>query len=146
MLEWKLPDNSFGSIGRGGVCLIGMLLTFFFIVLPRFEESCEIEKKYGVVCIGEAYFPLRALLWYMSVGIERKTMGANILSHSPESNKLTHCTKVKNAKVLEVTQKEKRKPRPSALNTCELMRLCSSGLGIGPQHTMTVAERLYMQV
>ncbi len=50
------------------------------------------------------------------------------------------------AKVTAVTQKSKSKGRPTALNTCELMRVASSGLGMGPQYAMTVAERLYIQV
>lgn len=40
---------------------------------------------------------------------------------------------------------EKTKPRPLALNTVELMRVASSGLGMGPQQAMTLAERLYTQ-
>ena len=31
------------------------------------------------------------------------------------------------------------------MNTVELLKIASSGLGIGPQQTMHVAERLYMQ-
>ena len=45
-----------------------------------------------------------------------------------------------------VSIKEKQKERPIALNTVELMRVASSGLGMGPQHAMTIAERLYTQV
>lgn len=41
--------------------------------------------------------------------------------------------------------KEKAKQRPQALNTCELMRVASSGLGMGPHHAMQIAERLYTQ-
>lgn len=37
------------------------------------------------------------------------------------------------------------KPRPLALNTVELMRAASAGLGIGPHTAMTLAERLYTQ-
>lgn len=44
-----------------------------------------------------------------------------------------------------VTSKENSKPRPVALNTVELMRAASSGLNLGPQHAMQIAERLYTQ-
>lgn len=48
-------------------------------------------------------------------------------------------------RVESVTAKENSKPRPLALNTVELMRAASSGLGIGPQTAMQMAERLYTQ-
>ncbi|CAG9836094.1 unnamed protein product [Diabrotica balteata] len=51
----------------------------------------------------------------------------------------------KEAKVISVTSKEKVKPRPQALNTVELMRVASSGLGMGPHHAMQIAEKLYTQ-
>lgn len=51
----------------------------------------------------------------------------------------------KTATVVSVTSKEKTKGRPVALNTVEMMRVCSSGLGMGPHHAMAVAERLYIQ-
>jgi len=44
-----------------------------------------------------------------------------------------------------VTTKEKQKERAPALNTVELMRVASSGLGLGPQHAMTIAEKLCIQ-
>ncbi|XP_026275086.1 DNA topoisomerase 3-beta-1 [Frankliniella occidentalis] len=44
-----------------------------------------------------------------------------------------------------VSVKEKAKQRPQALNTVELMRVASSGLGMGPHHAMQIAERLYTQ-
>lgn len=44
-----------------------------------------------------------------------------------------------------VATKDLTKPRPLALNTVELMRAASSGLGIGPQTAMGIAERLYTQ-
>lgn len=46
---------------------------------------------------------------------------------------------------MSVVSKEKTKPRPLALNTVELMRVASSGLGMGPHHAMQIAERLYTQ-
>uniref|UniRef100_A0A1B6EGG0 DNA topoisomerase n=1 Tax=Clastoptera arizonana TaxID=38151 RepID=A0A1B6EGG0_9HEMI len=39
----------------------------------------------------------------------------------------------------------KTKVRPLALNTVELMRVASSGLGMGPHHAMQIAEKLYTQ-
>ncbi len=51
----------------------------------------------------------------------------------------------KTANVISVTSKEKQKERPIALNTVELMRVASSGLGMGPHHAMQVAEKLYTQ-
>ncbi len=50
------------------------------------------------------------------------------------------------ARVTSVTTKEKQKERPIALNTVELMRIASSGLGMSPHYAMTVAEKLYTQV
>ena len=51
----------------------------------------------------------------------------------------------KKAKVNGTTKKEKSKPKPLALNTVELMRVASSGLGMGPHQAMNIAERLYTQ-
>ncbi|XP_064424078.1 DNA topoisomerase 3-beta-1 [Latimeria chalumnae] len=52
---------------------------------------------------------------------------------------------VKEAKVESVSKKEKVKQRPLALNTVEMLRVASAALGMGPQHTMQIAERLYTQ-
>ncbi|XP_023245675.1 DNA topoisomerase 3-beta-1 isoform X2 [Copidosoma floridanum] len=49
------------------------------------------------------------------------------------------------ATVLSIQSTEKSKSRPIALNTVELMRVASSGLGMGPHHAMQIAERLYTQ-
>ena len=49
-------------------------------------------------------------------------------------------------RLIKVSQKEKAKQRPQALNTVELMRVASSGLNMSPHHAMTLAERLYTQV
>ncbi|XP_025836740.1 DNA topoisomerase 3-beta-like [Agrilus planipennis] len=51
----------------------------------------------------------------------------------------------KHARVVSVTSKKLIKPRPLALNTVELMRVASSGLGVGPQQAMFIAEKLYTQ-
>lgn len=58
---------------------------------------------------------------------------------------LTQIKAASTAKCTSVVAKEKAKPRPQALNTVELLRVCSSALGISPHHTMQVAERLYTQ-
>ncbi|XP_003738127.1 DNA topoisomerase 3-beta-1 [Galendromus occidentalis] len=49
------------------------------------------------------------------------------------------------ARVLSIQDKEMSKSRPLALNTVELMRAASAGLGMGPQHAMQIAEKLYTQ-
>jgi len=51
----------------------------------------------------------------------------------------------KEAIVESVTSKENFKSKPLALNTVELMRSASSGLGIGPHVAMQIAEKLYTQ-
>ena len=51
----------------------------------------------------------------------------------------------KSATVIGVSKKEKAKQRPIALNTVEMLRMASSGLNMGPQHCMQIAERLYTQ-
>ncbi|KAI8141544.1 DNA topoisomerase [Fennellomyces sp. T-0311] len=51
----------------------------------------------------------------------------------------------KHASVLGVEIKKKSRQRPHALNTVELLKHCSSGLGISPSESMSIAERLYMQ-
>ena len=48
-------------------------------------------------------------------------------------------------RVASIQSTEKSKSRPIALNTVELMRVASSGLGMGPHHAMQIAERLYTQ-
>lgn len=48
-------------------------------------------------------------------------------------------------RIISVESIEKTKSRPIALNTVELMRVASSGLGMGPHHAMQIAERLYTQ-
>uniref|UniRef100_G1QHD0 DNA topoisomerase n=1 Tax=Nomascus leucogenys TaxID=61853 RepID=G1QHD0_NOMLE len=51
----------------------------------------------------------------------------------------------KEAQVEATSRKEKAKQRPLALNTVEMLRVASSSLGMGPQHAMQTAERLYTQ-
>ncbi|XP_067556127.1 DNA topoisomerase 3-beta-1 isoform X1 [Pseudorca crassidens] len=51
----------------------------------------------------------------------------------------------KEAQVEAMSRKEKAKQRPLALNTVEMLRVASSSLGMGPQHAMQTAERLYTQ-
>ncbi|GBF93668.1 DNA topoisomerase [Raphidocelis subcapitata] len=47
------------------------------------------------------------------------------------------------ARVVSVSAKEERRPRPHGLNTVELLKAASSSLGLGPAHAMQIAERLY---
>ena len=54
-------------------------------------------------------------------------------------------TKLFFSSVESVTAKDSFKAKPLALNTVELMRSASSGLGIGPHIAMQIAEKLYVQ-
>jgi DNA topoisomerase-3 len=47
--------------------------------------------------------------------------------------------------VVEVSESVERRSKPQALDTVSLLKQCSQFLGIGPQHAMHVAERLYLQ-
>ncbi|XP_034190961.2 DNA topoisomerase 3-beta isoform X1 [Osmia lignaria lignaria] len=58
---------------------------------------------------------------------------------------LSHVKEYEQATVISIESTEKTKSRPIALNTVELMRVASSGLGMGPHHAMQIAERLYTQ-
>ncbi|XP_063979754.1 DNA topoisomerase 3-beta-1 [Diachasmimorpha longicaudata] len=58
---------------------------------------------------------------------------------------LSHVKEHEQATVVNISSSEKTKGRPIALNTVELMRVSSSGLGMGPHHAMQIAERLYTQ-
>ncbi|XP_034948917.1 DNA topoisomerase 3-beta-1 [Chelonus insularis] len=58
---------------------------------------------------------------------------------------LNHVKEHTEATVVSIQSTEKTKSRPIALNTVELMRVASSGLGMGPHHAMQIAERLYTQ-
>ncbi|XP_038711610.1 DNA topoisomerase 3-beta isoform X2 [Tripterygium wilfordii] len=47
--------------------------------------------------------------------------------------------------VLDISEKQETKARPSGLNTVNLLKVASSALGFGPQMAMQLAERLYTQ-
>ncbi|XP_067144334.1 DNA topoisomerase 3-beta-1 isoform X1 [Centruroides vittatus] len=51
----------------------------------------------------------------------------------------------KEANVTNVSQKEKVRQRPLALNTVELMKIASANMGMAPHHAMQIAEKLYTQ-
>ena len=49
----------------------------------------------------------------------------------------------KEAKIIDVESKECSKKRPLPLNTTDMLRAASAGLGMSPHQTMNVAEHLY---
>ncbi|KAI8468313.1 MAG: DNA topoisomerase [Monoraphidium minutum] len=54
-----------------------------------------------------------------------------------------HVKDARALKVVSVSSKEERRPRPCGLNTVELLKAASSSLSMGPAHAMQIAERLY---
>jgi len=51
---------------------------------------------------------------------------------------------IKTATIVAVKTSEDKRPRPQGLNTVELLKTASGKLGLGPQTTMHIAERLYI--
>ncbi|KAK9288869.1 hypothetical protein L1049_017335 [Liquidambar formosana] len=47
--------------------------------------------------------------------------------------------------VIDISEKQECKSRPSGLNTVNFLKVASSALGFGPQMAMQLAERLYIQ-
>ena len=43
-----------------------------------------------------------------------------------------------------ITEKKDKQPRPTALNTVEMLKLASTVLNMSPHYTMQIAERLYI--
>ena len=54
-------------------------------------------------------------------------------------------SEAKQAKVEDVSTKEEKRVRPGGLNTVEMLKAASAGMGMGAHHTMQLAERLYIQ-
>uniref|UniRef100_A0A183BNJ8 DNA topoisomerase n=1 Tax=Globodera pallida TaxID=36090 RepID=A0A183BNJ8_GLOPA len=57
-------------------------------------------------------------------------------------NKVKKCTE---ATVSDMSSKEHWKKKPNALNTFELLRVCSSSLGLSPSQTMHLAQYVYIK-
>ncbi len=66
-------------------------------------------------------------------------------NHNTAKSYLNLIKSQKRAKIVSISKKEKAKTRPNALNTVELLKISSSGLGLGPHTAMQIAERLYTQ-
>uniref|UniRef100_A0A670JYZ8 DNA topoisomerase n=1 Tax=Podarcis muralis TaxID=64176 RepID=A0A670JYZ8_PODMU len=95
----------------------------------------------------ENYWVLQAKVSDIEIPVSLKLIWDRVRVFDREiAQMFLNITKVaKEAKIESVSKKEKAKQRPLALNTVEMLRVASSALGMGPQHAMQIAERLYTQ-
>ena len=92
--------------------------------------------------------------WVLNVTVQSADFGPHLtlewergreFDQSKAKSYLSNVKSQKRAKVTSIKTKEHSKQRPIALNTVELMKVCSAGLGMSPHHAMQIAEKLYTQ-
>ncbi|KAJ1550221.1 DNA topoisomerase 3-beta-1, partial [Nowakowskiella sp. JEL0078] len=105
-------------------------------------EQIIVEKK---LFVPESYWTIGA-----SIKVQGSTIALSgelgMIFDKKKANDVRNTLKVeKNARVISAKSEKKSTARPHALNTVELLKVASSGLGIAPHETMQIAERLYIQ-
>ncbi|KAK2121182.1 DNA topoisomerase 3-beta-1 [Saguinus oedipus] len=116
-----------------------------FLNMTKLEKEAQCAfAHHAMAAKGLRYLRLLKLLQPVSndhIPGETLLPPPALTSGSPAS--LLHITA--DLHVEATSRKEKAKQRPLALNTVEMLRVASSSLGMGPQHAMQTAERLYTQ-
>lgn len=105
--------------------------------VARHDEICRHvpEKYWAIHCEVNVEGAIVSLQWKRGRLFNQSV--ASVVLKSLQSERF--------ATVEESKKKPSRKQRPVALNTVELLRVCSKQMGIGPQQTMHMAEQLYVQ-
>lgn len=131
LLLWDFAYNVMMPYKLSSLKLIGV-----------FKLQSEQKTTRSSILIGKGLDPLiKKLPICFWISSKIRNMRSKINRYFP----LINNEKLFHFRVVSVISKEKIKSRPVALNTVELMRVASSGLGMGPQHAMQIAEKLYTQ-
>uniref|UniRef100_A0A0K0ECU3 DNA topoisomerase n=1 Tax=Strongyloides stercoralis TaxID=6248 RepID=A0A0K0ECU3_STRER len=81
----------------------------------------------------------------LNVEFNPRWMGDNCFDNEIFKEKIKFLRKNKSAQVVEVERKNVLKNPPKALNTVELLKICSKNLSISPSEIMIIAENLYIR-
>jgi DNA topoisomerase III len=106
--------------------------TLQFCVERHDQIETFVPETYWVVSVSTPNFPLE----WARKRVFDKDVGMYFYRLVSQRN---------SAVITSVTSRRKLKPRPTPLNTVELLKVASKQLGIGPGDTMHIAESLYIQ-
>eukprot|EP01062_Namystynia_karyoxenos_P028313 TRINITY_DN21465_c0_g1_i1.p1 TRINITY_DN21465_c0_g1~~TRINITY_DN21465_c0_g1_i1.p1 ORF type:complete len:1104 (+),score=280.97 TRINITY_DN21465_c0_g1_i1:101-3412(+) len=92
---------------------------------------------------SRAYFDLRPQIWVMGRQVEADWVRGKVFDEQLARRALRAVQRADRGSCIRVGREDKELRRPCALNTVQLLRSCSAGLGLSPVKAMKLAESLY---